>query len=891
MYSPKESIPSRFEKVAQNYPNKIAIKDQSGFCSYDELNRRANRIARIISAENTRRERPVILLLEQGIPQISATLGVLKAGLFYVPMDPSNPLERNRYMLKDSGATLLITDDQHIYSAKQLSDQKVQILNLDQIGSKGSDENLNLPIALETFSYILYTSGSTGQPKGVLHNHRTILHNVMRHVDAFKITPDDRQTLLYTSSVYGGQRDMFNALLNGASLHVYVVKNQGIAGLPQWLIDNKITIYCSVATVFRMLIQTLDGSHKFKNLRLIKLGGEASHRRDIDDFKRYFCDHCIVHCGLGSTETGLVRNFFIDKKTELSGTGVPLGFPVDGVDIILLDENGHEAPTGSVGEIAIRSQYISLGYWNRPELTEKVFSSDPQNKQIRIYRMGDLACLDTNQCLTHQGRKDFQIKINGNRIETIEVEIALLSLDSIRSAVVMGNKDDLERDRLVAYLVSENGLQMPFGELRERLREKLPDYMIPSIFIWMDKIPLLPNGKVAKNQLPPPQTTSRNSKPTYVAPRSELESKICMLWSKALKIDSVGIHDDFFDLGGSSLRAFDLLMSVEKEFGISLPTSVMAEYPTVKQFSAIISKKEIFSTQNCLTPLRKTGTNNPLFIMHGIFAGVLSFKSILPHLNKEQSLYGAYPSRDLETQLWKYKSLKDLASVYAEQICSLQPEGSYRLSGYSLGGRIAVELAHQLAAKGKSIGLLAIIDSDPPSHEKRLILNRVKHFAYSNRLPILFFLFYSTKLIRKKKWNEHNRLMLFFVYNLFCRSGASLSPQKRTQYLTWQLMRLSFYYKPTPYSGETLLLHTRNRGTDFFNAWKKALTGTIHLHEVQGKHDTLFDEPNIQKVAQIINMYLKSPTPKKHLECRQRIKSHKTIVSEFPNESGWSPKI
>jgi amino acid adenylation domain-containing protein len=842
----EKSIPERFERIVQQHPDRIAVKDRYDQCSYNSLNRKANRIARSIPTGCITPDAPVILLMEQGISQITATLGVLKAGCFYVPLDPSNPIDRNRHMLQDSGSGFIITNNLNAHLADALSNSNCRILNVDEI-TQTSDHNLNLIISPDAFAYVLYTSGSTGRPKGVLQNHRNVLHNVLRHTQAFHITPDDNQTLLYTSSVYGGQRDMFNALLNGTSLNVYDVKSEGIQELADWLIQNDITIYCSVATLFRTFIQTLDNPGKFPKLRLIKLGGEASYKNDIDSCKKYFPAKCIVHCGLSSTETGLVRNYFVNEQTRITGHTVPLGYPIDDLEIILLDDTGGKVPDGNVGEITIRSRYIALGYWRNPSLTQTVFSRDTEKEDVRIYRTGDLGCIRSDGCLEHRGRKDFQIKIKGNRVEVAEIETCLLENETAQKAVVTGWKDHQGIDKLVAYLVSGNNQKPAASALRTLLSKKLPEFMVPSYFIWLDTLPLLPNGKIDRQALPAPDAVEINTSGSYVAPATELESKLSDLWSQILKKPTVGVTDNFFDLGGESLNAVMLFASLEKELGINLPTSVLIKHPTVSSLTRFIEQSLHNSEWKCLIPLKPTGSRPPLFLIHALHGGIIFYKNLLSHLHEEQPLY-VLQSHGLNGKYIWLTSIEDVALSYLEEIRMVQPHGPYRLGGYSFGGKLALELARQLRSQGESVSLLVLFDSSPPKnlkrkkqHPARVVISKIKKVASKP----------------KRTFQDSMKNAGGLLKHLYTKLGFTLPVEKREEYLAWHHQRIGQAYQPYPYCTDDILLFcTSMRNPRMVDRWKNYTSGNVIVHRVPCSHEDIFNEPALTTVAEVLNQYL-----------------------------------
>ncbi len=605
----EQSIPSRFEQQVASHTGRIAVRTHDNTqATYDELNRAANRVANSILTLRGDNAEPVVLLLEQGIASIMGVIGVLKAGKFFVQLEPSNPPARNMHILQDSEAGLIVTNERNIDLAKDLAHGKLQVLNLDEIDANVHDRNPGLPVSPDALADILYTSGSTGQPKGVVQNHRNVLHNVMRHTNAFCIGPDDRQTLLYPGGPYGGVRDMFDALLNGAALHVFPVKQEGVPDLARWLKQEEITIYCSVATVFRQLVATLTGTERFPKLRLIKLGGEATYSRDVAMYQANFSDGCIMHCGLGATETGVVRNYFVDKNTKIAGRKVPLGYPAEDMEVLLFDEAGQNVGPGHVAEIAIRSRYIALGYWRQPELSRAVFIPDPEGGERRIYRTGDLGYLDPNGVLEHRGRKDQQVKIRGNRVEVTEIEIALLEMDVIKEAVVVSRQESFGDDRLVAYLVPTRRPAPTVSTIRRTVAQKLADYMVPSTFVLLDALPLLPNGKIDRSRLPVPAPCRPDLDTPFSPPDTTTEETLVPIWGEILGFGDIGTHDNFFELGGHSVMAVRILSRVREAFKVDIPLQTLFQKPTAAEFATAIDMALLNAHQSSNNNDREEGS-------------------------------------------------------------------------------------------------------------------------------------------------------------------------------------------------------------------------------------------------------------------------------------------
>src|ERR671938_3894 len=336
----EQSIPQRFEQQVGRYPDRLAVKTRSHQLSYAALNKVANRVARALLAQRGEGAEPIALLLEHDALMIAAILGVLKAGKVYVPLDPSFPYARNAYILEDSQAGLIITNNENGSLAESLSEKRHSLINIDEIGATLSDENVDLSISADNLANIIYTSGSTGQPKGVVQNHRNLLHVAMRYTNGLRISAEDRLTLLQSYSVAGSVSNMLGALLNGASLFPFNVKEEGLIKLADWLIEEEITVYHSVPTVFRQFATTLTGKEEFPELRLIRLGGEPVYAEDVQLYKRYFPSDSIFVNSYGASEAGSVLRYCVDKDTEISGAMVPVGYPLGDVDILLLDDEG-----------------------------------------------------------------------------------------------------------------------------------------------------------------------------------------------------------------------------------------------------------------------------------------------------------------------------------------------------------------------------------------------------------------------------------------------------------------------------------------------------------------------------------------------------------------------
>jgi amino acid adenylation domain-containing protein len=579
----EESIPGRFEKYVRRYPDWIAFKTKRKTLSWDALNRAANRVARTVLATYQNREKPIALLVDQE-NSIIAGLGVLKTGGFYVPLAPSHPLARNNYILTETEAVLILTDRNHLALARELAQTNYPIINIDELDPGLSTENLGVAISPYAFTYIAYTSGSTGEPKGVINTHRRVMHGI-GHDKRFKLGPADRFT-----NVGSSESNAFYALLSGAGSFPWYVKEEGLAHLADWLVQEEITVYRSGPRVFREFVSTLTGKEEFPKLRVINLAGEPMRRDDVELYKKHFSSDCLLINTLGTREVGPFRVYVIGKETEIIGEIVPVGYAMPDKEVLLLDNDGQKVGFNQVGEIAVKSRYLSMGYWRRPDLTKAKFLPDSEGGDHRIYLTGDLGRMSPDGCLEHLGRKDFQVKIRGLRVDVSEVENALASHPSVKEAIVTARKDHSGDARLVAYFVPNSGLAPTVNSLRNVLQGKLPDHMIPSAFVKLDAIPLTVtgSGKVDHRAFPDPSQNRPELDMPFVSPRTPAENELARIWSEVLALNEVGIHDNFFDLGGHSLAATRVVSQVIKTFQLEIPLHSLFQAPTVAEMAAVI---------------------------------------------------------------------------------------------------------------------------------------------------------------------------------------------------------------------------------------------------------------------------------------------------------------
>jgi amino acid adenylation domain-containing protein len=585
----EKSIPDRFEKIVRQYPDRIAVNAGSQAVTYAELNAMANRLARLIVNERGSDAEPVGLFFEKGIPLMAAMLGVLKAGKFFLFLDTSFPIGRIIATLDNSQARLILTGEENFELTKLAAHSGRRLIEFKSIDLGISCENLQLPISPSTLGYIIYTSGSTGIPKGVVKNHQNQLHAVMLRTNANHICVQDKIALL-PSGTANAVANTFLALLNGAELLPFDVNEEGVPSLASWLSEQRVSI-CQIATpLFRRLCEILTGKEDFSALRILRMRSESVQKSDFILYQKYFPPSCLFLNGLSTSETSVFTEYLMDQRSVITGSEIPVGYGMEGTEVLLLDDDAKDVGFNQIGEMVVRSKCLSPGYWNNPELTSTKFKPDPHDSEKRLYYTGDLGLMLPDGCLIYKGRKDFRVKIRGYGVELAEIEKALDSHPAIKEAIVLAPLIESRDARLVAYFTCYGQPAPSVSELRSYLKEKLPDYMVPSAFVRLDTLPLTSNGKVNRRLLPEPGSSRPELDNPFVAPGTLVEEKLASIWTEVLSLDQVGIHDNFFDLGGHSLAATRVVSQVIKQFQLEIPIQYFFHTPTVAGLANYIEK-------------------------------------------------------------------------------------------------------------------------------------------------------------------------------------------------------------------------------------------------------------------------------------------------------------
>jgi amino acid adenylation domain-containing protein len=879
-----QSIAARFVKQAGTYPERIAVKSPAHEWSYGELDRFSNAIAQSILRDIGPGDERIALLFEHEAPMIAGILGALKAGKTYVPLDPLHPAERLVKIVEHSEATALLTNSKNLARARELITNDLRLINIDTIIEDA--DPLPLPvIEPDRLAYILYTSGSTGQPKGVMQNQRNVLHHARVYTNNLHLDANDRLTLLSSYCFDAAVMDIFGALLNGATLCPIDIREEGLNALRQRLSDEGITVYHSTPTVYRYFANPLESGTDLRSIRLVVLGGEEVNRQDVEFYQKYFSDECLFVNGLGPTEATVSLQNFSDKQSQVISETVPVGFPVEDTEVLLLNDSGQLSEV--YGEIAIKSPHVALGYWRNPEATAAAFSVSPNvnGGSVRIYRTGDMGRRLPDGSIKFEGRKDFQVKIRGFRIELGEIESALKQHAQVSESVVVMKENAAGDKRLVAYVVphgngvpittgSPNGRGAEAAELRDFLARKLPDYLVPSSFVWLDALPLTASGKIHRRALPAPGY-EQNTRSLSSRPQTQTEKELAMMWSDLLSISEMGIDDNFFELGGHSLLAVRLFAQIEKRFGRRLPLATLFQAPTIAQLATIIDKdlpNARAAEWSSLVPIQPEGSRPPFFCVHALGGNVLEYYDLANYLGRTQPFYGLQ-SAGLNGKQAPHARVEDMAAHYLREMRELQPQGPYFIGGRSLGGMIAFEMAQQLRVQGEEIGLLALLDTYPSGYAKLLsdqktlrarfsrAAGRTKaHLANLRSLSLKDKLLY---LAAKSKFAP--RKMKSHVWRGAYSSFANLGrPLPRALQDIKELNSVAVReYVPQIYDGHVTLFWASSdlrASVDFVEGWRALAGGGIEVHEIPGSHLDIVKEPHVGELAAKLRSCLRDST-------------------------------
>ncbi|MEH2198293.1 non-ribosomal peptide synthetase [Nostoc sp.] len=694
-YPLNQTLVDLFEAQVAKNPNNVALVFESQSLTYQQLNQKANQLAHyLIQNYQIQPDTLIGICVERSFEMIIGVLGILKAGAAYVPIDPNYPQERIELMLQDCGTSLLLTQS-FIKDKLPLAELEHQVICLDEkTFSSALIDNPNIQILPDNLAYIIYTSGSTGRPKGVMIEHQGIINLALAWAKTFQVQSQSRWLQFGSFSFDLSIGEIATALSAGGCLYLAqketLLPSQALVDL---LADCKISHFALPPSALSVLPRAI-----LPDLQAIIVGGEPCPAELVTQWAtgRHF-----FNC-YGPTESTVIATI---ASCEQNGKKPSIGQPLSHIRIYILDANNQLLPPGIPGELCIAGVGLARGYLNRPDLTaEKFIQVELFGKTERIYKTGDLAKWNSDGNIEYLGRIDDQIKLRGFRIELGEIESILLQHPLVKEAIVTLYKTE-NNQSLIAYLT---GITSDLStQLKNDLKSRLPDYMIPAQIIVLDKLPLTPNGKIDRKALPAPNGEIEG---LYEAPRNELEQQLAQVWSVVLERQEIGIHDNFFDLGGHSLLAVKLLNNIQQVFEQQLSLSSLFQNPTIAQLAQKLTNNEVQQSNSDLLVLQPLGDSTPLFCLPGANGHSFYFRDLAINFTNERPVYGLEtPGRNGSTAL--PESVELHASQMIEQLRQQQPNSPYILAGYSSGGAVAFEMASQLEQQGETVNLLAIFDA------------------------------------------------------------------------------------------------------------------------------------------------------------------------------------
>ncbi|HEY0079207.1 MAG TPA: amino acid adenylation domain-containing protein [Pyrinomonadaceae bacterium] len=582
-----------FEQQAEATPDTVALIFGDEQLTYAELNRRANQLARYLRRQGVGADVAVGLMLERSLEMVVGMLGVLKAGGYYVPLDPQYPQERVAFMLEDSRAGVLLTQEKHV---ETLPESAAKVISIDtgwqEIEREDGEQNVETVTTPDNLAYVIYTSGSTGKPKGVMVAHRGVVNYLSWAVRAYGVAEGSGAPVHSPAGFDLTVTSLYTPLLTGRSVTL-IAEEEGVEGLSKTLrAGHNFSLVKITPAHLEVLREWLPEEELAERARTLVIGGEALFSENISYWRTHAPETRIVN-EYGPTETVVGCCVYeVTKETRLAAGAVPIGRAIANTQLYLLDQHWQPVATGSIGELYIGGDGLARGYMNRPDMSAERFIPNPFSSSAgaRLYRTGDLARYLPDGNLEFLGRNDAQVKVRGYRIELGEIEAGLTRHPEVREAVVLAREDVLGETRLVAYVVAERQ-DLQGHELRAYLKEHLPDYMIPSVFMMLDALPLTPNGKVDRRALPAPGSARPSMELAYVAPASMVEEVLASIWSEVLDIERVGVNDNFFDLGGDSIRSVRVV-ALGKERGLNLTVQQLFRSQTIAQLARELSVAE-----------------------------------------------------------------------------------------------------------------------------------------------------------------------------------------------------------------------------------------------------------------------------------------------------------
>ncbi|WP_017796090.1 amino acid adenylation domain-containing protein [Oceanobacillus kimchii] len=852
------SIVQMFESQVYKYPNNIAVTFEGKQLTYQQLNEQANQMARYLIDQGAGPEKLISIMLPRSISMMVSILAVLKTGSAYVPVDPDYPDERISYILSDAYPSIVITNEKSKQATETFS--SVSVINLDALSSRilqaYSNQNINQSISSMNAAYIIYTSGSTGKPKGVIIPHHNVIRLLKETNEWYHFGSDDVWTMFHSYAFDFSVWEIWGALLFGGKL---VIVPYNVSRMPleflELLVEEKVTVLNQTPSAFYQLMyaeqERIDLSEKL-SLRYVVFGGE---QLELARLKEWFTLHENSTTKLinmyGITETTVHVSYLELNEEIIDQQGNSLiGKNIPDLEIYILDDFLQPVPIGVTGEMYVAGGGLARGYLNQSSLTASRFVANPFGEAgSRMYKTGDLAKWLDDGTIDYIGRSDHQVKIRGYRIELGEVNAHIMSYESIKEAAttVLNQHGD---NQLVSYIVTDN--EVRDADLKAYIASFLPGYMIPSTFVHIDRIPLTTHGKLDTKNLPLPDYTV-NVKGE--GPRTPSEELLCELFKEILHLDEIGIHDSFFDLGGHSLLAVTLMNRIRELFGKELGIGVLFEAPTVAELVNVMDGDNATSSSlNMLLPLRKSGSELPLFCVHP--AGGLSwcYAGLMSTLGPEFPIYGLQAKGISESEA-KPESLVEMAQDYIAEMKSVQPEGPYRVLGWSLGGNVAHAITVELQKLGDEVELVFIMDSYPSN----FIPLSGEEGEQDALIALLTLGGYDPEQLMHKEISIEN------VVELLHHHGSALASLDKQTIINLKetyrnSIKIMSEYKPKTFDG-SMIFFKSTIIPDWFtdadpNKWKSFISGEMMEYDIHCRHKDMCQPEPLAQIGAIVEQEL-----------------------------------
>ncbi|UOY09328.1 amino acid adenylation domain-containing protein [Muricauda sp. SCSIO 64092] len=862
-YPKEETIVDLFEKQANEATDNIALVSNEREITYDELDKEANRLARYLLTLGITKETLVGICIDRSPEMVIGILAILKSGGAFVPIDPQYPLERINYILDDAVIKFLLTSSR-IEKSAEMPDwiEKISIdTDWGQIAIQ-SEEKLDSSPLPKDVAYVMYTSGSTGRPKGVMIQHQSLINFLWGTISRLEMSEMNALLSLTTYTFDIFYLELFAPLLLGSkvilqdkSVNIDYIKLQKNIGLynPDFIQATPSTWQMLTDIGFNRQkgLTILSGGEPLKEAlknRLVKIGDKV--------WNMY-----------GPTEATI----WATTKLVDFDHPVNIGSPLYNYQIYILDAMDQLTPIGIVGELCIGGDSLAKGYLGRPDLDKQKFIAHPFKENERLYRTGDMGRWLSNGDIEFLERRDEQVKVRGHRIELGEIENALNGLKFIKNCTVNVKEDTNGVNRLIAYVICEEELDRKL--ILDHLKTSLPDYMIPSIVMKIDELPLTSNGKVNKRALPDPELSELSSQP-YAPPRNELEHELVQIWQDLLEIERVGILDNFFELGGHSIMAMRLVAQINKAFDKELSIANLFEFPTISLLSEVLfSENEI--EESILVPLNDGGAKTPIFCMPPA-SGTIPYYDLAKLLGDEQPLY-AFQCPGLNGKTMIIRTVEELATAFIKEMKKVDPKGPYRLAGYSFGGLIALEMALQLKKEGLEVSQLFVFDTFSPSS-----VNSQRSRSFEELLTSLAGIInqdYNTsiELPYLKLKNKTKEEQLNILYGLIKEANIEPTEMQIRGHIGVYIGNDQAASAYQPLVGEKLdtqliLIKAEALDTDSLNkeynsniqeisyeeedyGWQMYFNERIVVHRISGTHSTIFSHPHVREIAEKLNKY------------------------------------